>query len=95
LKELKILTKEPILQKTPLRVLHRRADKYRKRRVKEISWKVIKRKKLMLKIKAEAGLYIKELINGDQGRTKPSVQEILGNKVKKISLDVIKIHVKR
>lgn len=95
LKELKNLTKEPILQKTPLRVLHRRADKYRKRSVKEISWRIIGRKKLMLKVKAEAGLYIKELITGDEGRTKPSVQEILGNKVKKINLDVIKIHVKK
>lgn len=95
LKELKNLTKEPIIQKTPLRVLHRRSDKFRKRSVKEISYKLIGKKKLKLKIKAEAGLYIKELITGDEGRTKPSVQEILGNKVKKISLDVIKIHVKK
>ncbi|MGC8812345.1 MAG: tRNA pseudouridine(54/55) synthase Pus10, partial [Candidatus Aenigmatarchaeota archaeon] len=65
------------------------------RSVKEISWKVLGRKKLVLKVKAEAGLYIKELITGDEGRTKPSVQEILGNKVKKINLDVIKIHVKK
>ncbi|MEM5843675.1 MAG: tRNA pseudouridine(54/55) synthase Pus10 [Candidatus Aenigmatarchaeota archaeon] len=92
LKELKILEKEPILQKTPLRVLHRRADKFRKRKVKSISYKLLGKKKLLLKIKAEAGLYIKELITGDEGRTKPNVQEILGNKVKKIKLDVIKIH---
>ncbi|MCS7106261.1 MAG: tRNA pseudouridine(54/55) synthase Pus10, partial [Candidatus Aenigmarchaeota archaeon] len=81
LKKLKILEKEPILQKTPLRVLHRRADKYRKRKVKKLSYKLLSKKKLLLKIKAEHGLYIKELITGDKGRTKPSVQEILGNSV--------------
>ncbi|MEM5882732.1 MAG: tRNA pseudouridine(54/55) synthase Pus10 [Candidatus Aenigmatarchaeota archaeon] len=95
LKDLKVLKEQHILQKTPLRVLHRRADKYRKRKVKEISYKLLGRKKLLLRIKAEAGLYIKELITGDEGRTKPNVQEILGNKVKKIKLDVIKIHVKK
>ncbi|MEM5794477.1 MAG: tRNA pseudouridine(54/55) synthase Pus10 [Candidatus Aenigmatarchaeota archaeon] len=95
LKDLKVLKEQHILQKTPLRVLHRRADKFRKRKVKSISYKLLGRRKLLLRIKAEAGLYIKELITGDEGRTKPSVQEILGNKVKKINLDVIKIHVKK
>jgi tRNA pseudouridine synthase 10 len=94
LKELKKLTLEPILQKTPLRVIHRRADKFRKRVVKSISWKLLDNKKLQLRIRAESGLYIKELINGDQDRTKPSVAEILGNEVKKIILDVIKIYEK-
>jgi len=88
---LKQLIQEPILQKTPLRVVHRRADKFRKRNVKKISW-VPKGKKLKLKIKAESGLYIKELITGDEGRTKPNVSDILENKVRKITLDVIRIH---
>jgi tRNA pseudouridine synthase 10 len=94
LRELKNLTKEPILQKTPLRVVHRRADKYRKRLVKKISWKLLGRKKLQLKIRGETGLYIKELITGDEDRTKPNISQLLDNKVKKISLDVIKIHTK-
>ncbi len=91
LKFLKSLATEPILQKTPLRVVHRRADKFRKRLVKKISWEVLGKKKMQLKVAAESGLYIKELVSGDEGRTKPSVAEILDNKVKKISLDVIKI----
>jgi tRNA pseudouridine synthase 10 len=94
LKQLGSLTKEPILQKTPLRVVHRRADKLRRRKVKKISWKVSGEKELRLKIKGETGLYIKELITGDEGRTKPNISEILNNKVKRISLDVIKIHSK-
>jgi tRNA pseudouridine synthase 10 len=94
LKELKNLTKEPILQKTPLRVVHRRADKYRKRSVKSISYKLVGKRNLQLKIRTESGLYIKELITGDEGRTKPNISDMLGNKIKKISLDVIKIHTK-
>ena len=62
------------------------------RKVKKITWKLLGKCKLQLKIKGETGLYIKELITGDQGRTKPNVSEILNNKVKKIELDVIKIH---
>lgn len=95
LKELKKIEKEPILQKTPLRVVHRRADKFRKRLAKKISWKVSGRSRLQLKVTGESGLYIKELITGDEGRTKPNVSEILENKVKKITLDVIKIHAKK
>ncbi len=94
LKFLKSLTAGTILQKTPLRVVHRRADKFRRRLVKKISWKLLDNKKMQLKVAAESGLYIKELVSGDEGRTKPSIAEILGNKVKKISLDVIKIHTK-
>lgn len=95
LKELKQLQKAVILQKTPLRVVHRRTNMLRKRSVKKISWRVLDKKKLEIKIMAEAGLYIKELINGDEGRTEPNISNILDNKVKKINLDVIKIHTGR
>lgn len=94
LKILKGLTKEPILQKTPLRVVHRRADKFRKRRVKSISYKLVGKKRVKIKIRAESGLYIKELINGDSSRTKPSVAEMLDNTPKRINLDVLKVHSK-
>lgn len=93
LPELKKITAEAVLQKTPLRVVHRRADKFRKRKVKKISWK-IKGKKIVFKITAESGLYVKELITGDEGRTKPSIADLLNNKVEKITLDVVKIHYK-
>jgi tRNA pseudouridine synthase 10 len=92
LKELKKLEGQAILQKTPVRVLHRRSDKVRKRIVKEISWKLIGKKKCVFKIRAQSGLYIKELITGDQGRTNPNIAELIANKPKKIKLDVIKIH---
>ncbi len=92
LKELKQLNGAIIFQKTPTRVLVRRVDKERKRRVIRISYKLVNKKTLELTIRASAGLYIKELITGDNGRTKPNISEILNNIPKKILLDVIKIH---
>lgn len=81
-----------IMQETPTRVLHRRADKTRIRRAKSIKWRIINNKKLELEIKGEAGLYIKELVTGDEGRTRPSVADILKNPARVEELDVIKIH---
>ena len=81
-----------IAQQTPNRVLHRRADKVRNREVKSLAVKMVGKNKLRVTVKAESGLYIKELMSGDAGRTKTNVADVLGNKVKKISLDVIRIH---
>jgi len=92
LKELKQLNGAIIFQKTPTRVLARRSDKERKRKVIKISYRLINKRTLELIIRASAGLYIKELITGDNGRTKPNISEILNNTPKKILLDVIKIH---
>jgi len=90
LKKLRMLVGE-IKQKTPTRVLHRRSDITRKRMVKQVKVKKLSPRKAELIIKAEAGLYIKELISGDDGRTSPSVSEILGVKSECRELDVIKI----
>lgn len=80
-----------INQKTPKRVLHRRGDLLRKREVKKLKTKWLGKKKFEFTVKTEAGLYIKELISSDDGRTKPSVSEILGQKAVCEKLDVIKI----
>ena len=92
LEKLSILKGKKIYQETPNRVLHRRADKLRKRVVKDIKWKKIGKKKIELVIKAEAGTYIKELVTGDKGRTYPSVSELLGIKTVVKELDVVKIN---
>ncbi len=83
-----------ISQNTPVRVIRRRTDKLRRRLVKDIKFKKLDSKKIELKITSQSGLYIKELITGDEGRTTPNVADLLDNKVKKIELDVIKIHEK-
>ncbi|HDM05791.1 MAG TPA: tRNA pseudouridine(54/55) synthase Pus10, partial [Candidatus Aenigmarchaeota archaeon] len=84
LERLRILKGRIIEQQTPIRVLRRRSDKIRKRVVKDLKYKLLGKKKVEFIIKAQAGLYIKELITGDEGRTKPSIAEILQNIPRKI-----------
>jgi tRNA pseudouridine synthase 10 len=91
LKELKKIVGH-VKQKTPERVLHRRADLVRTRKVKELKVKRLGPKRLEVFVTAEAGTYIKELVSGDQGRSKPSFSEILGIRAKVKELDVVKIH---
>lgn len=45
-----------------------------------------------IQICAEAGTYIKELVNGDCGRTNPSLTSLYGEKLRVKSLDVIYIN---
>jgi tRNA pseudouridine synthase 10 len=81
-----------VKQQTPTRVAHRRADLIRTKRVKSISWRILPKNRIEFTIKAVAGLYVKELITGDNGRTRPSFSGILGVPVKTEELDVVKIH---
>lgn len=78
-------------QQTPKRVSHRRADKVRKKEVKELTTKLINSKSFKMIIKTQGGLYIKELISGDENRTKPSVSDLLGSKCICKQLDVIEV----
>lgn len=45
----------------------------------------------VLTVEAESGTYIKELISGDEGRTKPSISEMIGVPCEVTELDVIEI----
>lgn len=85
--------KGTVAQKTPLRVKHRRANKTRKRRVKKVATKYKTRQRFILTVRAEAGTYIKELVSGDEGRSKPSVAQILDTECYVKELDVKKIHI--
>lgn len=89
--KLKILEGKVIYQRTPLRVMYKRADKVREKRIYSINLISKEGKKLELEILAEQGTYIKELAHGDEGRTKPSISEILNQKIKIEKLDVVKI----
>ncbi len=92
LEKLDELQGKTLTQRTPKRVEHRRADRYRKRKVKEIEWEKMGNKKVEIKVKAEAGTYIKEMISGDSGRTEPSVTSLLGVEAECVELDVVEIH---
>lgn len=80
-----------IKQQTPLRVSHRRADKIREKKIYECKLIWVKDKEALIKIKAESGTYIKELVSGDEGRTTPSLSEIMGLRCEVKELDVIKV----
>ena len=80
-----------LFQETPNRVLGRRADLERRRKVLRVSATAEKGGKLRLHIRAEAGTYIKELIHGDGGRTKPSLSSLLGCRTACEELDVVRI----
>ena len=82
---------DEIHQQTPLRVLRRRADKVRVKHVLDLSYEIVDDKTFNMRIKTEGGLYIKELISGDEGRSHPNVGEILGVNAICEQLDVIEV----
>ena len=87
-----------IKQRTPVRVAHRRADLVRERTVRAMElmdhdgeagkWAVIT-------IKGDSGLYIKELLHSDEGRTTPSLKGLLSTSepvdVEIVHLDVLDV----
>ena len=80
-----------IHQQTPLRVLRRRTDMVRVKHVLDLSYEIIDDKTFKMRIKTEGGLYIKELISGDEGRSKPNISEILGVNAICEQLDVVEV----
>jgi tRNA pseudouridine synthase 10 len=85
------LTNAAIKQQTPLRVLHRRADLTREKYIYKVKVKKVSPKKAEMEIRCQGGLYVKELVSGDEGRTTPSVSELLGNRAKPVKLDVLNV----
>ncbi|XP_012234833.1 tRNA pseudouridine synthase Pus10 isoform X2 [Linepithema humile] len=97
-----------IVQRTPVRVLHRRPLSPRTRVIYEMRarWaKPHELKKLhtaaesvdvffVLDVKTQAGTYVKEFVHGDFGRTKPSLSDFLNVDVDIIALDVTGINLK-
>lgn len=88
------LTNTVVKQRTPIRVLHRRANLTREKYIYEVRLKKLSPKKAEMKTRCQGGLYVKELVTGDDGRTTPNVSEILKNKAKPITLDVLNVIMK-
>jgi tRNA pseudouridine synthase 10 len=70
-------------------VSHRRADLVRERQVIDIGCTGTQDGRFWVEVVGEAGLYIKELISSDSGRTQPSLAQILGRTASVVSLDVV------
>ncbi|MHA2223836.1 MAG: tRNA pseudouridine(54/55) synthase Pus10 [Candidatus Hodarchaeales archaeon] len=84
-----------IHQRTPLRVVHRRADKVRARKVELFRIEKSEPDQLTVYLVCEGGLYVKELINGDEGRTQPNLSEYLKCTAVVTQLDVIEVFNKK
>ncbi|WP_258084657.1 tRNA pseudouridine(54/55) synthase Pus10 [Thermococcus thermotolerans] len=80
-----------IHQRTPWRVRKARADRVRVKRVHEAEARWLDENHFELRLVTDGGLYIKELISGDKGRTKPSVSDLLGKSAWCERLDVLNI----
>jgi tRNA pseudouridine synthase 10 len=80
-----------IEQRTPTRVRHRRADKVRRRCVHEAQGRLLSPTEAEVELLCEGGLYVKELITGDEGATHPSLSQLLGMPAQVIELDVLEV----
>lgn len=80
-----------ISQKTPERVSHRRAARTRTREVHHAEAHLDEPTRATVEIAGEGGLYIKELISGDGGRTEPSLAGLLGVRSNVNELDVLRV----
>jgi len=87
------LSDSTIIQRTPARVSHRRADLERKRKVYDITLEGLNEadKHFTITVRCEGGLYVKELVSGDGGRTNPSLSALLGKQARVAELDVISV----
>ena len=80
-----------IEQDTPQRVAHRRADLTRVREVYEMSGELHDPTHAELTVHGAGGLYVKELVSGDDGRTEPSLAVLVGTNSVVTALDVIDV----
>jgi tRNA pseudouridine synthase 10 len=80
-----------IEQETPQRVDHRRASKVRTRRVYSIDGELEDGTEATVEIHGEGGLYVKELVSSDDGRTTPSLAGELGVDCRVTALDVLAV----
>ncbi|MFB6176406.1 MAG: tRNA pseudouridine(54/55) synthase Pus10 [Halobaculum sp.] len=79
-------------QYTPNRVDHRRASLTRERTVYDIEAELEDARTATVEIHGEGGLYVKELVSGDEGRTEPSLAGELGVGAEVTALDVLAVY---
>jgi len=89
---LDLALRQAIAQRTPKRVAHRRSDLVRTRRVVAARLVEATEGRFTLDIRTEAGTYVKEWVEGDDGRTEPSLSSLVGVPLKVEFLDVLEIH---
>ncbi|XP_054721554.1 tRNA pseudouridine synthase Pus10-like [Uloborus diversus] len=82
-----------LMQKTPLRVLHRRTLSTREKLIHQLVGQIMEDDHLLrLRVVTQAGTYVKEFVHGDFGRTVPHLGDLLEAKTDILALDVESIH---
>ena len=90
-KAVQALPGSKINQLTPSRVAHRRANMVRTKHIYKCDIEQVERNIAILTLETESGTYIKELVTGDNGRTKPSIAELINMPCEVLELDVTMI----
>jgi len=80
-----------ITQYTPRRIKRLHPRRKRTRMVYELAWRLISAHVFELFVRCQGGLYVKEFIHGDGGRTTPSVAEVLNSYLEVLELDVLSV----
>ena len=88
---LRTFNRTRIVQRTPVRVSHRRADLKRERYIVYVVLEELQDDRMTLRLRTESGTYVKEFVHGDEGRTEPNLSEMLGVPCTVDALDVIGI----
>lgn len=97
-----------IIQKTPIRVLHRRPLASRPRFIHDIRGRLLTQEEIIklsvntpenvlkklfiIDLKTQAGTYVKEFVHGDFCRTKPNLGDLINEDVDIVALDVTGIN---
>jgi len=87
----RLLQGKTIRQMTPTRVSHRRALIVRERKIYNCDIESVEGNIAKIKIETESGMYIKELISGDNGKTIPNLSDMIGIPCIVKELDVTEI----
>ncbi|MCZ6597159.1 MAG: tRNA pseudouridine(54/55) synthase Pus10 [Planctomycetota bacterium] len=80
-----------VTQRTPGRVAHRRADLERMRWVEYVGFEPVAEDRLRVRLLTEHGTYVKEVLSGEGGKTRPSLGDQLGVACECLELDVLAI----
>lgn len=80
-----------VVQMTPRRIKRLNPRAKRRRMVYEVAARLVADRVLEVLVRCQGGLYVKEFITGDEGRTQPSVAAALGASLEVVELDVLDV----
>ena len=87
-------TRLDVVQRTPGRVAHRRADRERERWVELGAIAPVEESdgnRWRVRLRTQHGTYVKEVLSGDEGNTQPSLAALMGTPCRCVELDVLAI----